>query len=259
VADEELERIHVFLDENDRAAASRIEPFPWGRAILHDRLPLVYDLNFLYVEHGEPTAPQLAAEAERIQRAAGHTHRKVVAGGPGVDRLAPGFAELGWSLERLVVMPHRRAPDRARDLGAVEEVGHAALRPVWEAGLRAVPAFRGRDDLVSQLLEHRRVVADSVPTRYFAARADGAIASYCELYSRDGVAQIESVTTLPGHRNRGLAGAVVLRALSASREAGADLTFLVAEAADWPRHLYARLGFEEIGGYGSFTLTRPGA
>src|SRR5262245_17506065 len=214
----ELERIDVFLDENDRAAASRIEAFPWGRAILHDGLRLVYDLNFLYVEHGKPTAAQLAAEAERIQGAAGHTHRKVVVGGDGVDRLAPGFAELGWGLERLVVMPYRRAPDRAPDLVAVAEVGHDDLRPVWEAGLRAEPAFRGRDDVVEQLLAHKRVIADSVPTRYFAAVADGEIASYCELYSREGVAQIESVMTLPAHRNRGLASAVVLRALAASLE-----------------------------------------
>jgi hypothetical protein len=42
----DLERIHVFLDENDRRAASRIEPFAWGRAILHDGLPRVYDINF---------------------------------------------------------------------------------------------------------------------------------------------------------------------------------------------------------------------
>lgn len=248
----DLERIHDFLDENDRAAASRVEPFAWGRAILHDRLPLVYDLNFLYLEHGDPTAAELAGEAERIQAPHGHEHRRVVVSDPGVERLAPGFAELGWTLERLVVMPHRRPPDRDPDLGAVEEIRHDELRPAWEAGLRATPEIGDRTDVVEQLLEYKRVIADAVPTRYFAARADGGIGSYCELYERGGIAQIEWVVTLPGHRGRGLATAVVLRALAAAREAGADLVFLVAERDDWPRLHYARLGFDELAGWGTF-------
>jgi len=249
---DDLERIHVFLDENDRRAASRVEPFAWGRAILHDRLPLVYDLNFLYLEHGEPTAAQLAAEAERIQAPLDHTHRRVVVSDPGVERLADGFTELGWTLERLVVMPHRRPPNRDPGLGAVEELHHEELRPAWEAGLRATPEIEESDEVVEQLLEYKRVVADAVPTRYFAARSGGEIGSYCELYERDGVAQIEWLVTLPEHRGRGLATAVLLHAVAAAREAGADLVFLVAERDDWPRLHYARLGFEELAGWGTF-------
>jgi ribosomal protein S18 acetylase RimI-like enzyme len=249
----ELERIHVFLDSNDRAIATRIEPFPWGSALLHDRLPLVYDVNFLYVEHGKPTAGELAAEAERIQGQAGHQHRRVIVSIAEGERLAPGFAALGWEREGLVVMPARREPDREHDLAAVEEVSQDELLPVWEAGMRAEEFTTDTDAVVAQLLEHKRVIAEALPTRYFAARANRRIASYCELYSRDGVAQIESVMTEPEYRNHGLASAVVLGALAASRQAGADLTFLVAALEDWPRLLYTRLGFDEIGGFTKFT------
>jgi predicted N-acetyltransferase YhbS len=38
-------------------------------------------------------------------------------------------------------------------------------------------------------------------------------------------------------------------AIAAAREAGADFVFLVADADDWPKEWYARLGFEPIGRY----------
>jgi ribosomal protein S18 acetylase RimI-like enzyme len=52
---------------------------------------------------------------------------------------------------------------------------------------------------------------------------------------------------LPEHRQHGYASAVVLRAVHEARAAGARLVFLVADAEDWPKELYRRLGFEEIG------------
>ena len=62
---------------------------------------------------------------------------------------------------------------------------------------------------------------------------------------------MEAVATLPAHRGRGYASAVVLRAVEEALAAGHDLVFLTADDDDWPKELYARLGFEQIG--------RPGA
>ena len=76
---------------------------------------------------------------------------------------------------------------------------------------------------------------------------DGRPVSVCELYTRDNVAQIEDVGTLEAYRNLGLARAVVLHAVTAARAAGCDLVFLEADADDWPRELYGRLGFRPIG------------
>lgn len=53
--------------------------------------------------------------------------------------------------------------------------------------------------------------------------------------------------TLAQFRKRGLARATVSRALAASREAGNDRTFLMADRDDWPKELYLKLGFDEIG------------
>ena len=93
-------------------------------------------------------------------------------------------------------------------------------------------------------------------TRFFAARVDGEIASYCDLYSDGDTGQIEAVMTLEQFRNRGLARATVMRALAASRDAGNDLTFLMALRDDWPKELYRKLGFDEIGQV--YEFVRPG-
>ena len=99
-------------------------------------------------------------------------------------------------------------------------------------------------------------MAAAVDTRFFAGRADGEIGSYCELYYEPDIGQIEDVLTLERFRNRGLARATVTRALDASREAGHDLTFLLADRDDWPKELYAKLGFDEIGRIWEFLLPR---
>jgi ribosomal protein S18 acetylase RimI-like enzyme len=52
---------------------------------------------------------------------------------------------------------------------------------------------------------------------------------------------------VPEQRGRGYASAVVLRAVEEARADGAELVFLVADAEDWPKELYRRLGFDEIG------------
>ena len=39
----------------------------------------------------------------------------------------------------------------------------------------------------------------------------------------------------------------MLQALAASRAAGNDLMFLLANRDDWPKELYRKLGFDEVG------------
>jgi hypothetical protein len=49
---------------------------------------------------------------------------------------------------------------------------------------------------------------------------------------------------------------VVSGALSASEAEGHDLTFLLADEADWPKQLYEKLGFDAAGSVYEFTLRR---
>ena len=222
-----------------------------GRVLLTPALPRVYYLNHFLADPGiDASASELVAEIEPIFEAAGLAHRKISVGDELGARLAPELRRLGWKAEELLVMPHTGS-DPDVDTSPVEEVGPDELEPLWVEGMRASPEITDEEE-IRQLVtaQHRRRRA--VDVRYFAARSDGDIGSYCELFSDGRTGQIESVMTLERFRGRGLAKAVVVDALRASRGAGHDLTFLLAEAADWPKELYRKLGFETTGSIWDF-------
>jgi predicted GNAT family acetyltransferase len=129
------------------------------------------------------------------------------------------------------------------------EVEAEQLTPIWRQGIRT---YTPDDETVRQLVEAQLGRRRAVEVRYFAAFAGDRIAAYCELFSRDGVGQVESVMCLEEFRGRGLGKAVTARAAAEPVAAGDELTFLVADAADWPQHLYRKLGFREGGSIWDF-------
>lgn len=235
----------------DRCAERR-ETFEWGTALFRLDMARVHDQNLLRLERGfdSVSAEELAREADRLQRPAGLSHRKVVVPHEAVgERLSPGFAELSWRRARHVVMVHRgEAP--AQPSHPVIEVEAAALH-----GPR-VRAFeedlgKGAAGQVAAALELASSVVQS--SRSFAVEAGGAPVSWCVLYQEGGIGQVEDVVTDPAYRRRGYAKAVVAAATRCSLESGDRLTFLVADDDDWPKEMYARLGFEPIGRRYEFT------
>jgi ribosomal protein S18 acetylase RimI-like enzyme len=255
----DLERCISFLREIDRRVAGRKVPFRFGTAYLRDELPRVWSRNYLSLEHSldQVTAELLAAEAERVLAQAGVSHRKIEVFDAGAGaRLAPGLAKLGWQVECDVVMVAAREPDRDVDLSPAEEVSHEELEPVWAEANRA-EGHIDDEDVIRQLAEGKHVLASAIDVRFFGARADGELGAYCELYSLGRTGQIENVLTLERHRNRGLARALVLRALADSQAVGNELTFLLANRDDWPKELYRKLGFEEVGLIYDFVIPPP--
>jgi GNAT superfamily N-acetyltransferase len=254
----ELDRCIDFLRSFTLRIAERTSSGRLGQAVLNDHLPRVWSLNYLLAERElgtDVTAGQLAEEADRLLGAAGLDHRKIeVLDGDTAARLEAGFRVLGWHVERDLVMTHRRRPDRESDISSVEELEASDLDDVWAEGTRSGP-YGVDEEVVRQLVEHKHVLA-AAGGRFFAARVDGQIASHCDLYSDGSTGQIEAVMTLEAFRNRGLARAVVTKALAESRAAGDDLTFLLADQDDWPRYLYDKLGFDEVGSIYEFLLRR---
>jgi ribosomal protein S18 acetylase RimI-like enzyme len=245
----ELARCLAFLRALDHRAAKQTLPFAFGVAHLDQSLPRVWSRNYLLAEKhlGQVSAGLLAAEADRVLGGAGLRHRRIeVHEGAVGARLEAGFRGLGWASQCDLVMVARREPDRRADTSLVGEVLFEELEPIWADGIRSEPL--GQDDeVVRQLVDNKRVVMEAIETRFFAARVDGTLVSYCDLYSDGQTGQIEAVMTLEPYRNRGLARANVSRALEASREAGNELIFLLAHRDDWPQELYRKLGFDEVG------------
>lgn len=255
----EHERIVAFLRKLDAVSAEREAPFRFGTAYFHSELPRVWSRNYLVADTDldEASTELLVAESDRLLGGAGLHHGKVeIYDEEAGARFEPGFRELSWEVHRDVLMVAQREPDRPVDLSLAEEVSIDELEPVWTEENRREP--HGSDEeTVRQLVANKRVVMASRDTRFLAARVDGAIAGYCELYSDGGTGQIEAVGTLEEFRNRGLARATVLRALAASRKAGNDLTWLMARDDDWPKELYRKLGFDEVGRAYEFVRPRP--
>lgn len=236
-------RAVAFLRDRARAEASRVVPLPFGFAALDEELPDVWDLNSLWVEHGEDLGgEELAAAADRVLGGAGLAHRQaVVLEDRAGSRLARQLEALAWEPVRHVLMAHR---GDARPPGAdAPEIAQEEMDELRESFLREDASEALPDDLVRQLVASARRGA----RRSYAVKVGGTPVSGCDLFEGDGVAQIESVVTLPGYRGRGLASAVVLAALAAARERGARLVFLQAIEEQRPAQLYARLGFERIG------------
>lgn len=235
-----VERIREFRRTLQRASAGRVLPTRHGTAILGDAIPDVYDHNYVSVEEALAGADELAADAD--EALAERHHRRVIVeqGTPGV---ADRFAALGYVLSTHLVLAHTRLPDRRVDTSAVRELPLDDVLPArTEATLREP---WGDAALARQLNEAKRQVALAVPTRFYAAIADGTVAGWCELRVARGVAQIEDVEVLAEFRGRGLGRALVQQALDAGSRT-ADVVFLEALADDWPRELYAKLGFTAI-------------
>jgi ribosomal protein S18 acetylase RimI-like enzyme len=249
-----LARILEWEVEREKRIAEQVEEHDWGRAFLSPTVPLVWDANWILIEQTGMAVDEIVAAADGSIGSAGMRHRTVVARDPADGRrLAPEFESHGWGVEPGIRMVFRRAPDRQSEIKVaghrMNEIGELRAELIR----KQLAEIGVRDGAVTeQLLEWERRIGVCDGDRWFVAPADGEPASACRLLARDGIGQVEDVGTLPEARGQGLARAVTLAAARASESVGNELTFLAAAADDWPRLLYEKLGFDEIGCLSAF-------
>ncbi len=249
-----LQRLVGFDYGLSRDAAELIEPVEGGALVLNPRTNLLWHANHLEVQATDLSASRLAELADEQFGARRLRHRSVVPLDPAHgDRLAAGFSDLGWLVERNLYMTLRRPPERRGEPAA--EVAREEIAPVRRAvGSREPDATA---ETVEQMLI-RDARFDAVGAgRWFAGFHQGSPASACVLLEREGIGQVETVVTVPEARGRGLASGAVLAAVEASRRSGNELTFIVADADDWPHRLYERLGFDPVGVAHAFLRKPP--
>jgi ribosomal protein S18 acetylase RimI-like enzyme len=242
---DDLERAFAFMRRGDVRGTAE-QPFRFGTAVLTPELPLRYDSNLLYVDRPVTSPEELAAEADRIFSAAGLGHRSILfRDADEGERVAAALP--GWEPERHIVMVQVREPDSTAGADGVAEVGHEGVRAARE---RMMATYGWSTPAVAQqLLDFKPLLERWLTVRSFGVISDGEVVSYADLYAAGADAQVEDVATLPEHRGRGHAKAVVSRAADEARRGGAEFVFLVADAEDWPQELYRRLGFDIVGRY----------
>jgi GNAT superfamily N-acetyltransferase len=229
-------------------------------------LPNVYSLNMLILT--EPLADHFDARAlvGLADRWLGDLkHRFVRLDDQAVaERVWPELERRGWQRGRTVFMALCTDPrDAIRDARA-REISDAQLDVVTQANFKQYDyGPETSAALVRQLVAAQRAMRAGTTARAFAAGEDGGLQSMCTLFLDGDVtgtptAMVEEVGTLPSHRGRGLAKAVVSAAIRSAGEWGARLIVVPADADDWPQLLYSKLGFEPVGTHTSFTL-RPTA
>lgn len=247
-----LQRIRAVQRAMVRGRATRVVEIPGGFVALNEVVPVSYEHNLAVLSEPLPDPAAALDAVEQTMGAAGLPHRRVV-----LQTAAPPPAYLGrlgegWKRERDLLMAQTGNPDRPAAGRAVELTWPEVRGSYVESWRQTFPD--DDPDVWRQLADRRDETARACTVRHFGVVVDGGIAARAELRLRAGAGQVEDVETLEEHRGRGYAREVVLAAAAAARAAAADLVWLLADTDDWPRELYARLGFVEVGGNTAFSL-----
>lgn len=242
------DRVLGYLRASARALADDWHPHDLGFTIGAPTLPRVWVLNRLVVEPAMGDGPdpeELARQGRQLMLDQGRRHARVTVLDDALgEAVAAAFRDLGWEVARHVLMVDS-GDARPSPNGTGAE---ASKSPGLEAFLERVHVenFYGDDpEAVAQLRALGRRSVTRLNGKTFVAPLD-APGALSELRQLDGVGEIDFVQTLEERRREGLGQAALDAALAASREAN-ELTFLEADADDWPREWYSRLGFEVVG------------
>ena len=239
----DLERAAAFEELIRDRCAERVVETRFGPALFNDTHSTIWNLNVLRADRPETaSAAEIAAEAERVQAELGH--RRVILP-PGATELESGFRELGWEPDHFLFMVYRSDAE-PETTDRVEEVEPERLRGLREAIIREWQEDAD-EETVAEIVAADMLMWRAASSRIFGIVEDGEVVSSAQLYSDGSTAQVEEVATLPSHRGRGYAKQVVSRAVAEAVAGRHEFIFLVADGDGWPKALYNRLGFEEVG------------
>ncbi len=233
-------------------AAERVEPVSdvdGGLAVFTPSLPSVWELNLVLAPTGanRETIKRLLEVSEQLQGAAGLRHRKLRLAGPAADDGLESLANAaGWNFDSELVMVRRRPPDgKPAARAAVREVGAEELAPAEDEFLTSEPYARDPAVRRQLIAQHERWERAATEARRIAIFENERVVAWCRLYDAHGVAEIDGVGVVPDRRGSGLGRALLDDVLA--RVPDDRVLFLCADADDWPRHLYGKLGFDAVG------------
>ena len=167
---------------------------------------------------------------------------------PSGARLAQATRAEGWDVDVEVHSVLAGEADVRVSTEIVVESGPQETLALMERWIEEDETLNLTPDQVRQVLESTHLTWEARRARRLGVRGeDGELVAMTNLFSDGRVAQIEDVYTAPEARRRGFARALVTRARDLATDAGHELTFIVADDNDWPKELYASLGFQAVG------------
>jgi GNAT superfamily N-acetyltransferase len=241
------------------SAFGEVVALPFGRGHFNAAISESHMANFVwaYDDVNGLGAAQLAAQADRVMGARGLRHRVILCEGAAADERSPWFAGRGWTIDHHGYLAHSLVPE-GLDAGPAEEISIDEVVPSIERYLATDPGtLYARDPVVREhIVEQHRTYgrAGDAQERCFAVRVHGEPVAWAKLWTAGKVAQVEDVVCLADHRGKGYGRAVVAAATLAGLATKPDVQFIVADLADWPVHLYERLGYSQTGTIRVFTL-----
>lgn len=242
-----IERASQFLSRSLELTADSIQQIEGGWAIRTPSLPQVWSLNQVSFAEPIPWSRALKLADEHL---AGIPYLHLVA----EDEIGRGFvAPLrgeGFKVEREVVMTIADGPDQGAARSRTTPAGPAVIEPDEQAVLEVVRRWVAGDERMTSAEEVEQVLQAGLregrawgERRFGIAGEDGKLAAITKLRVDGETAQVEDVYTVPEARGRGFARTLVAHAVRVAQHSGHDVIFIVADDEDWPKHLYARLGF----------------
>lgn len=240
----------IELELKPLRAACRIREAGYGSIITHPAYPILYDANLVILKRLVPelSVAMLEAQLRPIYKPLGVTHLRFMVPDPAVsEALELDFLTNAYKQAHYQVMQHTSESQRTSNPElsihpVTGPVGFMRLDQVEQEVMREV-AWNTRI-LRSALSTRRREVASHIPIRWFWAEYRGTPVGSIALLVDGPYASIQEVSTRPSMRRRGVATTMVLAMLEQAQASGAQHVTLLAEAEDWPKDLYAHLGFE---------------
>lgn len=233
-----------------RLGAETVEG-PGCRAVRQDAAPLIHDVNHLQVD------PGVALDLDRVfafleEHLGDRDHRQVLTV-PFVDpvliaRLALEDYRPDPTWHGLLQGPLRGPYPLDCDIRTVEtEADWARLDELVRADHVETDAKAGRSlytiEVTAQVQAVRRLAREEI--HFFLAWDEAEpVAFFSSWPGVGGVGMVEDLFTLPSHRGRGFARALIHHCVADARARGAEAVLIGALLDDTPKHTYAKMGFE---------------
>ena len=250
------ESLATVLDFQRRTAellADEVLEIDGGWVLRTPSLPDVWALN--HVRVGRPITYEEGEELCRRYLPPRFDQLYVDDQGDG-HSVAEEFRSRGWKVDVEVHAVLVGEPDRPAADVAIVEPGEEEALALMERWMAEDETLQLTPDGLRQVVDSNRLTWRARNARRLGVRdPDGRLLAMTLVFSDGRVSQVEDVYAVPEARRRGYGRALVTRAAEVARSTRPDLTFIVALDNDWPKELYARLGFEPVGR--TWLLHRP--